>query len=93
MFYKIASVCFISKIYLYFSIGNGQPREPALCQLYRHTFVSYWSGGDIRSFGSSDKVIRCNNSLRVVSWKQVCFPLGYVDILSGLIINVLRCKA
>jgi len=24
-----------------FSIGNGQPRERALCQLYRHTFVSY----------------------------------------------------
>ena len=28
------------KIYLYFSTGNGQPiTEPALCQLYRHTFV------------------------------------------------------
>jgi len=21
----------------------GQPREPALCQLYRHTFVPYWT--------------------------------------------------
>ena len=29
------------KIYLYFSTGNAQPREPALCQLYRHTFVLY----------------------------------------------------
>ena len=28
-------------MYLYFSIGNGQPSEPALCQLYRHTFVPY----------------------------------------------------
>ena len=27
------------KMYSYFSIGNGQPREPALCQLYRRTFV------------------------------------------------------
>jgi len=36
---KIASVYFISEIYLYFSIGNGRPREPALCRLYRHTFV------------------------------------------------------
>jgi len=36
---KIVSVYFISKIYLYFSIGNGQPGKPALCQLYRHTFV------------------------------------------------------
>ena len=40
-FDKIASVYFIGKIYLYFSIGNGQPREPALCRLYRHTFVPY----------------------------------------------------
>ena len=28
-------------MYLYFSTGNGQPREPVLCQLYRHTFVPY----------------------------------------------------
>jgi len=40
---KIASAYFIWKIYLYFNIGNGQPREPALCQLYRHTFVPYTS--------------------------------------------------
>jgi len=26
---------------LHFSIGSGQPGEPALCQLYRHTFVPY----------------------------------------------------
>jgi len=36
-----ASVYFIWK-YLYFSIGNGQPGEPALCQLYRYNFVPYW---------------------------------------------------
>jgi len=30
---------FFRKIYLYFSIGNCQPRKPALCQLYQHTFV------------------------------------------------------
>jgi len=41
VFDKIASVYFIWKIYLYLSIGNGQPREPALCQLYRHIFVPY----------------------------------------------------
>jgi len=41
LFDKIASVYFIRKIYLYFSIGNGQPMEPALCQLYRHRFVRY----------------------------------------------------
>jgi len=38
---KTASVYFVSKMCLYFSIGNGQPREPALCQLYRHSFVPY----------------------------------------------------
>jgi len=41
LFDKIASVYFIRKIYFYFSIGNGQPREPALRQLYRHTVVPY----------------------------------------------------
>jgi len=41
LFDKIASAYFAWKIYLYLSIGNGQPREPALCQLYRHTFVRY----------------------------------------------------
>jgi len=41
LFDKIAIIYFIWKIYLYVSIGNGQPREPALCQLYRHTFVPY----------------------------------------------------
>ena len=39
---KIDSAYFIwKKISFYFSDGNGQPREPALCQLYRHTFVPY----------------------------------------------------
>jgi len=41
LFDKIVSVYFIWKIYLYLGIGNGQPKEPALCQLYRHTFVPY----------------------------------------------------
>ena len=32
---------FILKISLYFSIGNGQSREPAMCQLYRYTFNTH----------------------------------------------------
>jgi len=36
----------LKKIYLYFIIGNGQSRKPALCQLYRHTFVPYRDGSD-----------------------------------------------
>ena len=39
LFDKIANVYFIRKTYLYFCIENRQPREPALCQLYRHAFV------------------------------------------------------
>jgi len=42
LFDKIASV-YLKNIYLYFGIGNGQPRKPALCQLYRHIFVPYLS--------------------------------------------------
>jgi len=41
LFDEIAYVYCIWKIYFYFSIGIGQLREPALCQLYRHTFVPY----------------------------------------------------
>jgi len=26
---------------VYFSVGNGHPREPALCQLYRLTCVAF----------------------------------------------------
>jgi len=38
---KIASVYFVWKIYLYYSIGNDQTRKSALCQSYRHTFLRY----------------------------------------------------
>ena len=35
-------ILFEKYIHLYLSVGNGQPWEPALCQLYRHTFVPYY---------------------------------------------------
>jgi len=41
LFDKTVFVYFISKIYQYFSTGNDQPREPALCQLYLHFFTCY----------------------------------------------------
>ena len=41
LFEKNAYVYFNWKINLYFSIGNGLPRKPALCQLYRHSCVPY----------------------------------------------------
>jgi len=40
-FDKISAIYFILKIYLYFITGNGQPMEPALYQLYWHTFIPY----------------------------------------------------
>ena len=39
--YPVNNIFYVKSIYSYFSIGNGQPREPAQCQLYRHTFVPY----------------------------------------------------
>ena len=53
--------------YLYFSIGNGQPREPALCQLYGHTLVPC-SDNDARLHGRphrsiSSRVSRLASSL------------------------------
>jgi len=38
---KLLPFILFEKIYQYFSNGNGQPRQPALCQLYRHAFVPY----------------------------------------------------
>jgi len=41
LFDKIASVFEKCINILALEFGNGQPREPALCQLYRRTFVPY----------------------------------------------------
>jgi len=54
MFDKIDYVYFILKINLYFTIGNRQPKEPALRRLYRHIFVPY----SRREFGSSVRLVR-----------------------------------
>jgi len=61
LFDKIASVYFIwKKIYLYFSVGGGQPREPAPCQLmYRHiTLVRYIRRRNLRSCDTTPFQIR-----------------------------------
>ena len=52
LFDKIAFI-FYWKVYLYFSTGNGQPREPALCQLYWHTFFPCRWGRSRNVFGLS----------------------------------------
>ena len=59
---------------LYFSIGNGQPGEPALIQLYRRTFVSCiddrrrWTddapGGNISDIASDSAPCRTHRSIK-----------------------------
>jgi len=47
-------ILFEKYVYLHFSIGNGQPVEPTLCQSYRHTFVPYEvRPNDDRIFGGA----------------------------------------
>ena len=46
-------------MYSYFSTGNGQPTEPALCQLYRHAFVRHASAESqrrLRTFAGDRQV-------------------------------------
>ena len=46
---------------MYFSIGtHGQPREPALCQLYRHTFVPCWRA-NCRTAGSGGQYLQLHH--------------------------------
>jgi len=75
LFDKIASVYFIWKIYLYFSIGNGQPREPALCQLYRHTFVPYTSLQDY--YSTPDRQTEYHNDRVYLSVCVLVLPRAY----------------
>ena len=75
LFDKIASVYFIWKIYLYFSIGNGQPREPALCQLYRHTFVPYTRLHDY--YSTPDRQTEYHNDRVCLSVCVLVLPRAY----------------
>ena len=93
---KLLPYYFIRKIYLYFSTGSGQqPREPALCQLYRHSFVRHPSRpvGSRRPssrVGTSDcsprpSSRRCSDSLRSRdhsaqrSRTRTCRPHAHTD--------------
>ena len=49
LFDKLAFVCFICETYYYLSVGNGQSRELALCQLYRRTFDPCWLSSRVPS--------------------------------------------
>ena len=67
-FDKIASEHFIWKIYLYFRIRNGEPREPALCQLYRHTFLPYYHEYGISLFMEHGVYTTMSMSMLMSTW-------------------------
>jgi len=60
-------VYFIWKIYFYFSVENGQPREPALCQLNRQTYFVP-CGFECRSWPIS----RCTNLSHLLLYSLYC---------------------
>ena len=73
LFGEIASVYFIWKIYLYLSIGNGQTRKPALCQLYRHIFAPYRCVEDLQ--GAAQKVSTTDFGQyfpKLTCWRNTC---------------------
>jgi len=85
---KISSAYFTWKIYLCFSIGNDQPREPALCQLYRHTFVPY------SQFSSSAYVYLVTDRHTVRQTTTVCSHIFRPDAnrFIGMYVVSLLCE-
>jgi len=69
-------------IYLHSSTENGQPREPTLCQLYRHTFVRYCAE-DSRSIAS---VGGCRFNSRVLTrrHKNPTEPIAVSSVINAI---------
>ena len=86
LFDKIASVYFIlKKIYLYFSIGNGGPREPALCQLYRHNFVPYSPPAVESTTWARQQNMMCGTTAYTQSdWQMKRFVNGGFQVCVGV---------
>ena len=74
-------------MYLYFSIGNGQPREPALCQLYRHTFVPYRpSKQEINGILEADnQVTMTREAIGAYRWCHAWWSLASISSVSSLL--------
>ena len=64
-FTKLLPYSSFENIYSYFSVGNGQPREPALCQLYRHMHFR-------SPFSVQPQVCSVKFSSRLVNIWQTC---------------------
>ena len=80
LFDKIASAYFIGKMYWYFSVGNGQSREPVLCHLCRRTSVPYWCQWCV--------VCVCVWYIGASTQLRVCSTVGIVAGVFGLVISV-----
>jgi len=42
---KLHRIFYLKKYIYILALEMASEREPALCQLYRHTFVPYWAAG------------------------------------------------
>ena len=82
---KLLPYILSEKIYLYFSIGNGQPREPALCQLL--VPYVYATDGTSVTAASATFVDRCVDVdfLSAIVRRHIC--------LNGLIRIVLSAES
>ena len=72
---------YLEYILQYFSTGNGQSREPALCQLYRHTFVPYWTYEGINK--NEVKLKLTNKQNLQLSSLELCKP-NYYDLYTPI---------
>jgi len=84
LFDKNDSVYFIWKIYLYFSIENGQPGEPA--SMCRHALVPYSTRSSAVAVGDTQhqlhRELTWSWSLRLSSsqYLYVCSPIFFIKI-------------
>jgi len=82
LFDKIASVLFC-RIYSQFRIGNGQPtRKPALCQLYRHTFVPHHLCFRVKA--ETHVCVECGSDF---SQRRVGVTLAEVDLVGDVYLH------
>ena len=71
---------FEKKNILIFCIGNGQSREPALCQLYRRTFVPYLVKHVQRALSSTSASLRPVRG-RSIAYAKVKVAIAYCHVM------------
>ena len=79
LFDKSVSVYFIWKVYSYFSIDNGQPRESALCHSHRHSFVPYFQLDRVQSNDRRTRALYTEVSTTPASVSPAPSSIGFCD--------------